>query len=154
MSSSAPRRSIDNAASPRPSSSSSSYPFPQLDVPQRPGASGRHAGGRGSGASSITSIGGILDPSTQSGHGTIVESGSNGLQDQISFASCAEQQFYSDRNLAPASHCPHGTLAACHRTEYAKAAVNEGYSSSNSDKYSPRRTFHLQIIYLASWVAL
>ena len=77
--SSAARRSIDNAPSPRPTSSSSQYPFPQYDVLQRPGTTARYGGRRGSGASSITSIGGILDPAAQGGDNAIAETNSNGM---------------------------------------------------------------------------
>ncbi|KAF6219028.1 hypothetical protein HO133_005572 [Letharia lupina] len=81
MSSSKPRQSFDTQGSPVVSpSSTSQYPFPQSDSPQRPGSSGRygHNRRRGSTASSITSIGGVLDTATQS-RDSIAEAGNNAI---------------------------------------------------------------------------
>ncbi|KAL8825990.1 MAG: hypothetical protein Q9191_004074 [Dirinaria sp. TL-2023a] len=79
MSSPASRRSIDNAKSPRPSSSSSSYPFPQDSFLQGSGSNSRYSGRHGSRSGSITSLGGILDSSAQIGGNTIAEADNNAI---------------------------------------------------------------------------
>ena len=76
MFSPADRRSADNIASPVASPSSSQYST--VDTPQRPGSSGRYGKRRGSAASSITSIGGVLDTVPQVDP-SIAEVGNNGL---------------------------------------------------------------------------
>lgn len=78
MSSAASRRSIDTAESPRQTPPSNQYPFPQIDSAKRPGLGGRYDTRRGSTASSITSIGSIMDSSMHDGASSIAESGSNG----------------------------------------------------------------------------
>lgn len=68
MSSPNPVGSTDTLGSPR------QYPFPQPDSPERHGSSGHYGARRNSAASSITSLGGVLDSSTQG-----VEIGKNGM---------------------------------------------------------------------------
>lgn len=58
--------------------SASQYPFPSHDLAQRPSSSGHHGVRRHSATSSITSIGGFLDSSTQNRNIPIAEAGSNG----------------------------------------------------------------------------
>ncbi|MCJ1392987.1 hypothetical protein MMC18_005859 [Xylographa bjoerkii] len=78
MSSANPRPSIDNSTSPQSYRSSNQYPFPQHDTAQRPG-SGRLHSRRTSTASSITSVGGILETASQARGNSIVESGNNAI---------------------------------------------------------------------------
>ena len=78
MSSPTPRRSIDNTVSPRTTPSTSQYPFPHYDSPPRPGSSSRYDSRRASVASSITSIGGILESASQARGNSVAEVGKNG----------------------------------------------------------------------------
>ncbi|KAK4691191.1 vacuolar protein sorting-associated protein 54, partial [Lecanoromycetidae sp. Uapishka_2] len=78
MSSPAPRRSVDKFESPFTSPASNQYPFPQTGSPQSPESSRRHGRRRGSTASSITSIGGILDTAIQN-RDTIAEASNNAI---------------------------------------------------------------------------
>jgi vacuolar protein sorting-associated protein 54 len=82
MSSPAPRKSIDNTASPlfSPASPSRSkeYPFPRYESSQRPSSSGRYQPRRGSTTGSISSVGGALDISSSSWSEAVRESGQNG----------------------------------------------------------------------------
>lgn len=79
MSSSNSRQSIDTHSPVIIPSSTTQYPFPQIDSPQRPGSSGRygHNRRRGSTASSVASIGGVLDTAAQN-RDSITEVGNNG----------------------------------------------------------------------------
>jgi hypothetical protein len=80
MSSPSPRRSVDSFESlPSPSSQRSQFPFPQHDWTQRPSSTGRYQPRRGSTASSIHSVGGVLDTSSQGRMGSVRESGQNGI---------------------------------------------------------------------------
>lgn len=74
MSSPNPGRSTDTRDSPRINSSVGQFPFPQHGSPERHGPSGHFGARRNSAASSITSLGGILESSTQG-----VEIGKNGM---------------------------------------------------------------------------
>lgn len=78
MASPTPRRSIDNTVSPYTTPSTNQYPFPHSDSPPRPGSSSRYDSRRASVASSITSIGGILESASQGRGSSIAESGRNG----------------------------------------------------------------------------
>ncbi|RAQ52520.1 GARP complex component (Vps54) [Aspergillus flavus] len=75
MSSASPRKSIDSLASGASTPSLSQYSFNQLESPRVPPQ--RYPLRRGSTASSIASIGGILDSSNR--HGSIAESGQNAI---------------------------------------------------------------------------
>ena len=77
MSSPTSGRSSDLSGSPRYSHSSKPSPFPQSDIPQRPGSNGRYGARHNSTASFITPIGRMLDSSLQGGN-TIAEAGNNG----------------------------------------------------------------------------
>ena len=88
MSSPAPRRSTDTLESPRSVISSNQYPFPQHDTSLRPVSKGYSANRRASTASSVASIGGVLDTSSQGRAKPIAESGDNG-QYRCSCFSCA-----------------------------------------------------------------
>lgn len=67
-------RSTDTLGSPRIDPSVGQYPFPQSNSLERHGSSGYYGARRNSAASSITSIGGVLDSPTQG-----VEIGKNGM---------------------------------------------------------------------------
>ncbi|CBF73667.1 hypothetical protein AN7993.2 [Aspergillus nidulans FGSC A4] len=73
--SASPRKSIDSLASGASTPSLSQYSFNQIESPR--GSSQRYPLRRGSTASSIVSIGGVLDPSSR--HGAIAESGQNAI---------------------------------------------------------------------------
>ncbi|RDW92797.1 vacuolar protein sorting-associated protein 54 [Aspergillus mulundensis] len=73
--SASPRKSIDSLASGASTPSLSHYSFNQIESPR--GSSHRYPLRRGSTASSIVSIGGVLDPSNR--HGAIAESGQNAI---------------------------------------------------------------------------
>ncbi|KAG2412915.1 hypothetical protein HFD88_010473 [Aspergillus terreus] len=75
MSSVSPRKSIDSLASGASTPSLSQYSFNQVESPRVPPQ--RYPLRRGSTASSIVSIGGILDSSSR--HGSIAESGQNAI---------------------------------------------------------------------------
>ncbi|GES58130.1 GARP complex component [Aspergillus terreus] len=75
MSSVSPRKSIDSLASGASTPSLSQYSFNQIESPRVPPQ--RYPLRRGSTASSIVSIGGILDSSSR--HGSIAESGQNAI---------------------------------------------------------------------------
>ncbi|RAK79399.1 GARP complex component [Aspergillus fijiensis CBS 313.89] len=75
MSSASPRKSIDSLASGASTPSLSQFSFTQIESPRI--SSQRYPLRRGSTASSIASIGGILDPSSR--HGSIAESGQNAI---------------------------------------------------------------------------
>ncbi|KAF7586695.1 hypothetical protein BBP40_008484 [Aspergillus hancockii] len=75
MSSASPRKSVDSLASGASTPSLSQYSLNQLESPRVP--SQRYPLRRGSTASSIASIGGILDSSSR--HGSIAESGQNAI---------------------------------------------------------------------------
>ncbi|KAE8162781.1 Vps54-like protein-domain-containing protein [Aspergillus tamarii] len=75
MSSASPRKSIDSLASRASTPSLSQYSLNQLESPRVPPQ--RYPLRRGSTASSIASIGGILDSSAR--HGSIAESGQNAI---------------------------------------------------------------------------
>ena len=144
MSSSNPRQSVDNHRSPVTSPSSIfQFPFPQNESPQRPDSSGRyrHTRGRGSTASSITSIGGVLDTATQS-RDSIAEAGNNGLCNSVwcfVFDYLLIAAISSYRNPSPTSHHSHRSSATCSKPQYAEAPFSQGYPSSHSNQYSPRR---------------
>jgi hypothetical protein len=88
MSSPTPRQSGDTFASPISASTPREFPFPQHSFSQRPSSSHqRHPSRRGSTASSITSIGGMLDAS-QPRTGSIAESGQNGTGMDPPIKSC------------------------------------------------------------------
>jgi hypothetical protein len=74
MSPASPRKSVDSLASGASTPSLSQYSLNQLESPRVPAQ--RYPLRRGSTASSIASIGGILDSSSR--HGSIAESGQNG----------------------------------------------------------------------------
>lgn len=74
MSSPHPGQSTDTLGSPRDDPSVGQYPFPQSNSPERHGSSSYYGTRRNSAASSITSIGGVLDSSAQG-----VEVGKNGM---------------------------------------------------------------------------
>ncbi|KAL4894802.1 Vps54-like protein-domain-containing protein [Aspergillus ambiguus] len=76
MSSVSPRKSIDSLASGASTPSLSQYSLNQIESPRVPPQ--RHPLRRGSTASSIVSIGGILDSSSHR-HGSIAESGQNAI---------------------------------------------------------------------------
>lgn len=67
-------RSTDTLGSPRNDPSAGQYSFPQSNSPERHGSSGYYGARRDSAASSITSIGDVLDSSAQG-----VEVGKNGM---------------------------------------------------------------------------
>ncbi|KAL4886007.1 Vps54-like protein-domain-containing protein [Aspergillus karnatakaensis] len=73
--SASPRKSIDSLASGASTPSLSQYSFNQIESPRGPPQ--RYPLRRGSTASSIVSIGGVLDPSNR--HGAIAESGQNAI---------------------------------------------------------------------------
>ncbi|KAL2841339.1 Vps54-like protein-domain-containing protein [Aspergillus pseudodeflectus] len=73
--STSPRKSIDSLASGASTPSLSQYSFSQIESPRAPPQ--RYPLRRGSTASSIVSIGGVLDPSSR--HGAIAESGQNAI---------------------------------------------------------------------------
>ncbi|KAL4781078.1 Vps54-like protein-domain-containing protein [Aspergillus varians] len=73
--SASPRKSIDSLASGASTPSLSQYSFSQIESPRGPPQ--RYPLRRGSTASSIVSIGGVLDPSSR--HGVIAESGQNAI---------------------------------------------------------------------------
>ncbi|CAK44375.1 hypothetical protein CBS115989_9045 [Aspergillus niger] len=75
MSSATPRKSIDSLASGASTPSLSQFSLNQIESPRAP--TQRYPLRRGSTASSIASIGGILDPSHR--HGSIAESGQNAI---------------------------------------------------------------------------
>jgi hypothetical protein len=74
MSSMSPRKSIDSLASGTSTPSLSQFSLSQIESPRAPPQ--KFPLRRGSTASSIASIGGVLDPSQH--HGSIAESGQNG----------------------------------------------------------------------------
>ena len=78
MSSPSTGQSVESLGSPRHTPSASQYPFPSYDIAQRPSSSGRYGVRRDSTTGSITSIGGVLDSSTQNQNISIVEAGNNG----------------------------------------------------------------------------
>ncbi|KAL4926130.1 vacuolar protein sorting-associated protein 54 [Aspergillus undulatus] len=73
--STSPRKSIDSLASGASTPSLSQYSFNQIESPRA--SSQKYPLRRGSTASSIVSIGGVLDPSNR--HGAIAESGQNAI---------------------------------------------------------------------------
>ena len=87
MSSPTPRRSIDNTVSPNTTPTTSQYPFPNYDSPPRPGSSSRYESRRASVASSITSIGGILESASQGRGFSVAELGTNGKSMQSAYRS-------------------------------------------------------------------
>ncbi|KAI9834519.1 MAG: hypothetical protein M1819_002895 [Sarea resinae] len=79
MSSPPPRTSSDSLGSSFSTTQLDQYPFPQYESPQRPTSSGRYQLRRGSTASSITSIGGVLDSSAHGRTLPIRESAQNAI---------------------------------------------------------------------------
>lgn len=67
-------RSSDTLGSPRNDPTAGQYSFPQSNSPERHGSSSYYGGRRNSAASSITSMGDVLDPSVQG-----IEVGKNGM---------------------------------------------------------------------------
>ena len=78
MSSPSLGQSGESLGSPRHTPSASQYPFPSYDLAQKPSSSGRYGVSRDSTTGSITSIGGVLDSSTQNPNLSIAEAGNNG----------------------------------------------------------------------------
>ena len=78
MSSPAPRRSADNTVSPLSSPPANQHSFPQSDASPRQGSRAWYDPRRASVASSITSIGGILESASQGRGDSIAELGNNG----------------------------------------------------------------------------
>ncbi|KAI9722973.1 MAG: hypothetical protein M1812_001422 [Candelaria pacifica] len=79
MSSQTPRTPSGYFPSPSPSLGSGQFPFPQYDTPSRSGAAGRYRPRQGSTASSISSIGGVLDTTAQSKITSTREAGQNAI---------------------------------------------------------------------------
>ncbi|MCJ1304888.1 hypothetical protein MMC08_007701, partial [Hypocenomyce scalaris] len=103
MSSPAPRRSTDTIESPRSITSSNQYSFAQYDSPQRPVSKGYYSNRRGSAASSIASIGGVLDTSSQGRGKSIAESGDNAISTLL------------QRPIVRTGLFPHTTGAGAHK---------------------------------------
>lgn len=148
MSSPAPRRSADNHGSPISSPSSSQYPFPQIDISQRPRSSGRYNRRRGSTSSSITSIGGILDTAT-TGADSIAEASNNGLCSRFMLGSHTKLD-RSHCNTFTAANCPHRPCAICCCSQLPEAALFERYSSCHFDQHPSHRTIRILAIPEAS----
>lgn len=69
---------VESVGSPRYTPPANQFPFPSYDPTQRPSSSARYGARRDSATNSITSIGGVLDSSTQSRNIPIAEAGNNG----------------------------------------------------------------------------
>ena len=147
MSSPAPGQSVENYGSPIGSSSSSQYPFPQIDVPQRPGSSGRYNRRRGSTSSSVASIGGILDTATP-GDDSIAEASNNGLRNNSMQRSSTELDS-SYCNAIAASNHPHRSCAIC-CSQLPEAALFQRHPPGHVDQHSSHRTIHILTISEAS----
>lgn len=152
MSSPAPRRSVDNHGSPISSPSSSQYPFPQIDIPQRPGSSGRYSRRRGSTSSSIASIRGILDTAKPGGD-SIAEASNNGLCSTSTLISNTEPD-YSHRNTSTTANCPYRSYPICCCSKLREAAHLQRHSPCHIDKHSTHRTIHIFTIPEASRLSL
>lgn len=79
MSSPSLGQSVESLGSPRYNPTASQYPFPSYDPAQRPSSSARHGARRDSTTAPITSIGGVVDSSTQSRNIPIAEAGNNAI---------------------------------------------------------------------------
>ncbi|KAI9822654.1 MAG: hypothetical protein M1827_000373 [Pycnora praestabilis] len=79
MSSPAPRTPLDKLSTPISASQSSEYPFPQYESPSKASPNDRYRPRRGSTASSLNTIGGVLDTSIQGRNPALRESGQNAI---------------------------------------------------------------------------
>ena len=146
MSSPAPRRSIDNSESPRSISSNSQYPFPQYDSPQRPGSSGRYGTRHGSTASSITSIGRVLDPSSQGRKEPIAEFGNNGIYSVVFTRKSRLPYHCSDCYTSSTPHCSYWASPTYKCPYCTEAALNERYTSRRPHQHSTYRIDSFQAV--------
>ena len=138
MSPASPRKSSESVRSGTSTPSISHYSLSQLESPREPPR--KYALRRGSTASSIVTIGSILDSSFQ--HGTIAESGNNGnrlvvrcLRELMSLTGrCI---FKSHFNPSPKSYCPYGIgPSQRHCIDRIQDPYVARHSASNVDKYS------------------
>lgn len=146
---------MDKFESPFTSPASNQYPFPPIGSPQSAESSRRHGRRRGSTASSITSIGGVLDTATQDRE-TIAETGNNGILNlKLAIHLRKLTGFpYSDCNSAPAADCANGSRSLCIRCKLAKASLRERHSASHAHQHPSHRAFRFPTLFETSRVSV
>ena len=153
MSSATPRKSIDSLASGASTPSLSQFSLNQIESPRT--STQRYPLRRGSTASSIASIGGILDPSHR--HGSIAESGQNGT-------TYGSEEIYEENRMlirrshlySPAtSHCPHRSSSPYRCPLRRIQAPNYSrYTSCHIDQHSTCGSQSVRSLLVAGWVVV
>lgn len=133
MASTSPRKSIDSLASGVSTPALSNYSTPQLESPRVPPQ--RYPLRRGSTASSIVSIGGILD--TSQPHGSIAESGQNGMLSMpLTYRILTGSPLRSHFDPPPSTDSSHRLDPSyCRFLNRIQAPVISRYSAGHTDKY-------------------
>lgn len=152
MSSASPRKSVDSLASGLSTPSLSQFSLNQIDSPRAPPQ--RYPLRRGSTASSLASIGGILDSAHP--HEPIAEAGQNGLfllAIVICALGCVLIHLYSDLNPSSAPNRS-DRIATSYRGGFDRLQASKfsRYTTGDANEHSACGIQGLPTILIASWL--